>query len=1029
MNNRQISHPLHGLFRNILLLVIVVYIASIFYIWQETLKRTESSLHNINAMLIQGVRTTLKGHELILRGLGEELIEKGALEQPENGRELIERMKNIDPGMVGFGLARPDGQLILVSGFKAEEKLPNLAKRTESKTSFNEVLKSKHLQTGRPYFFKALGKWVIPIRTPIFNKQGEVLAIMTAGYSIENATVAWLSSDFIENTQTALMRNDGYLIFIQKLPSGPREQILKKMYGQAVSVKTQKQLISFDRKKTFTKIYTPRTDNNYQYIYYNYIAEYDLHAGALIGVGTVINNWLGRMLVPTLLFIIFLLGGGWAFRRAHHEQICADIKIGQLSAWQEAILDGADYSIISTDLEGTIVNFNRAAQRMLGYTADEIVGKATPELIHDKNEIQQRAIELSYELGRKVEPGFEVFVAMSCHGEADEGEWSYIHKNGSVIPVYLSVTALFGNDGEIIGFLGVAADLSEKKAIQAKLHESESRYRTLFENAEDAIFLMKDDYFIDCNPATLTMFGCERDDIIGGTPQRYSPEFQADGKLSSKKALEKVKATFNGERQFFEWQHLKLDGTPFEVEVSLSTVELYNQSHILATVRDITERKRFSDELIFQARHDSLTGLLNRTSLHEIFNDYINIEYDEGKYLSLLLLDLDRFKEINDTLGHHVGDEVLKQIGPRLEENCTNNCITVARLGGDEFAILINTSKSVGEGATIANKALEVLREPFVVEGIKLTISASIGIACYPDDGDDSHELLRAADVAMYQAKKLSLGVMHYDDKYDNYNPQRLAFANELKQAVQEKQLVLHYQPKIDLASGEVASFEALVRWQHPSQGLLFPDAFIDLVEMSEVIHDFTQAVIETAITEKVRLHALGYAQPVAINLSARNLWDDSCFNTLDAALENNKLSAKEVELELTESAVMHDPENAITLLNQFKDRGINIAIDDFGTGYSSLAYLRQLPVAALKIDRTFVIDMANNIQDRAIVQSTIVLAHSLDLKVIAEGVENDETLALLKQMNCNFAQGYGICRPKPLAELIDWLSENSSTT
>jgi diguanylate cyclase (GGDEF)-like protein len=294
------------------------------------------------------------------------------------------------------------------------------------------------------------------------------------------------------------------------------------------------------------------------------------------------------------------------------------------------------------------------------------------------------------------------------------------------------------------------------------------------------------------------------------------------------------------------------------------------------------------DNLEYQALHDSLTGLPNRGLLHETFAQRITTSAAATGQATLLLLDLDRFKDVNDTLGHHIGDQVLTQVGPRLEEACRGHDRLISRLGGDEFAILFDRGRAVG----VADKIVQTLRQPFLVEGVELHIGASIGIAFYPDHGNDSHALLRAADVAMYQAKKLSTGIMVYDKLFDGYSAERLALANELMQAIELKQLVLHYQPKIDINRGNVVGYEALVRWQHPRLGLLYPGDFIELVEMSEVVHPFTRAVIDLAVADKSRLSALGYRQPVAINLSAHNLVDASCFSNLVDAITAHGLPA-----------------------------------------------------------------------------------------------------------------------------------------
>ena len=1192
---------LRGLYRALTLLIIAAYLGLIVHLWYQNLAETRSNLAYINSTVVQGVRTTLKGHELVLRGLGRVLIRLGSLKDPELGRDLIERMRLIDPGMAGFGLARVDGQLVLVSGIEPGEPLPNLAQRPESRDSFAEALASSHLRTGRPYYFDVLGHWVVPIRVAIRDGEGTTMAVMTAGYTIADASTTWTNLQLPTRVSVNLIRDDGYMLYSQPLPDGPRDQALQTVYGRPLVQDVRKDGAKMDTTSTLgVPILSGTAGGNYTV--YTYIPEYGLHARAYIDRSAVIGSWLQRLLAPSILLLLFLAGSALAYRHADRRQTASDAEVRRLTAWQQAMLDGAAYSIISTDIKGVIATFNRAAQRMLAYGSQEVIGKQTPEIIHDRQEVAQRAAELSLELGQTVPPGFETFVAKAREGHIDEREWTYIRKDGSRFPVRLSVTAMTEADGDIIGFLGIADDLSEQKAMRANLRDSEARYRAVFENAGDTIFLIREGRFVDCNPATLEMFGRTRDEILGASPEDFSPKRQPDGQTSAAKAQEKLNAAFLGKPQFFEWRHLRRDGSFFDVEVTLNALEIAGRPHIQATVRDISERKRSEaelahsrlaliernnslrllnelsqrlhgtlslddilhettqalvglnhtpyvgiylldksktrllltdnhgyndtllelastipyagslsevaltkgapqtcqnitndshihpdiqaalradgaksgifipmicqgepmgsivllfkedqkfaeisqetllslsntvslaitnarhmDHLEFQARHDGLTGLPNRTLLHETFLEQWSAAGPNGLQATLLLLDLDKFKDVNDTLGHHIGDQILTQIGPRLELACLGHQILISRLGGDEFAILLGRSQDASPDDQVAREIVDSLRQPFLVEGVELHIGVSIGVAYCPEHGEDSHSLLRAADVAMYQAKKLSAGVIVYDDSFDNNSAERLALANELVQAVKRDQLILHYQPKIDINQGNPVAFEALVRWQHPRKGLLYPGDFIELVEVSKVIHPFTRAVIQIAIADKRRLKDLGYDQPVSINLSANNLIDTSCFSNLMEAIIAYDLPPSEVELELTETALMHDQENAAALLQQFSDVGVNIAIDDFGTGYSSLSYLRQLPIRALKIDRSFVTDMLTERQDSTIVRSTISLAHNLSLDVIAEGVENDKTLDMLRAMGCDQAQGFGLCQPLPIEALISWLRD-----
>lgn len=1015
---KNAGHPqaLRRLFFVFTALLVVAYVATLARSWQETLRDTRASLTHINSMLIQGVRSTMKTHELVLLGLGGELVAQGALQHPEKGRALIERMKAIDPGIAGFGLARPDGQLVLVSGVPDSASLPDLSARPETRDSFLQSIAQKRIQIGRPYFMEALKQWVSPIRVPIPDQKGNVIAVMTAGYSPVNGSTAWANMILPPEVETALLREDGYLQHYYPSPQGPLDEI----YGKPVAPETLGQVRAFPDTSGFTSIAFPRNLGRY-YVSYERVAEYGLLAGAVVPRRAVVSQWLERAIAPTALLFVYLLGSLWAYRRFAMQQHTAENEVAKLSSWQQAVLDSTEYSIISTDTSGLIVSFNAAAQRMLGYRSEEMIGKQTPSIIHDADEVIRRAAELSDELGRNVAPGFEVFVAKSKLGKAEEREWTYIRKDGSRFPVRLSVTPLHSSTGETTGFLGIAADLSESRRAESRLRDSDARYRTLFESASDSIFLMEGEHFIECNPATLKTFGCNREQILGESPARFSPALQPDGRSSRDKAMEKIAEALKGETHVFEWSHCRYDGTPFDAEVSLKAVEIGGKTHLLATVRDISERKEAEARLEYLAHYDALTGLLNRHALHMEMERMLARNEGTGRH-ALMLIDLDRFKEINDTLGHHAGDMILQGIGPLLKSALGNRHALVSRLGGDEFTIFLDNAADQDELKNIAKAALRSIKQPFEVDAMKLEVDASIGIALYPQDGEDGHALLRSADVAMYEAKSRGGGIAFYDAASDLHSPERLAIMADLGSAIREQQLCLHYQPKFDLRQQRITGFEALVRWQHPKLGLLYPDRFIPFAEVSDVIHPLTLAVMHLALEQQRQWKAAGHRFSVAVNLSARNLIDDRCADLLQDLLQQYGTQPGELELEITETALMHDPEGAAGRLERITALGVKLAIDDFGTGYSSLGYLRRLPLHALKIDRLFVMEMLANEQDANIVRSTIGLAHNLNLQVVAEGVESAEIQSLLEQMGCDLIQGYHLSRPKPWAEMVDWL-------
>ena len=421
---------------------------------------------------------------------------------------------------------------------------------------------------------------------------------------------------------------------------------------------------------------------------------------------------------------------------------------------------------------------------------------------------------------------------------------------------------------------------------------------------------------------------------------------------------------------------------------------------------------------------DPLTKLPNRTLFHERLEQAIEDAKRDYKPFALMLMDLDRFKDINDTLGHQVGDKLLQQVAARLRSKL-RDIDTVARMGGDEFAILLPAVND--KHATMAARMLlQALRAPFRIEEQSLDIGASIGIALYPDHGVDANILIQRADVAMYAAKHGNGGHAFYDSKLDQHNPTRLTLLGELRHAVEQEQFVLYFQPKVDLKNFQVTGVEALVRWNHPREDLLLPDTFVPLLEQTGMIRSLTPWVLNESLRQGQQLQDQGLPITISMNLSVRDLQDPYLAEAFAEQLAALQISPRWLELEITESAVMTEPERALEVLTRLSQMGLRIAIDDFGTGYSSLSYLKKLPVNTIKIDKSFVIGMSRDENDAAIVRTSIDLAHNLRLEVVAEGVENEETLKRLGELGCNTAQGHYISRPLSADELSAWLKQSS---
>ena len=424
------------------------------------------------------------------------------------------------------------------------------------------------------------------------------------------------------------------------------------------------------------------------------------------------------------------------------------------------------------------------------------------------------------------------------------------------------------------------------------------------------------------------------------------------------------------------------------------------------------------EKMTFRATHDFLTGLPNRAALHEAFAQHIGAHAELGA--TMFLLDLDKFKDVNDTLGHHVGDQLIQEIGVRLSGVEAPGKLIAARLGGDEFVLLLLKSLKLEEALSLGGSILEAIRTQFDVDDLSLSVDGSIGVSIYPIDGVDSHELLRSADVAMYQAKSTTTPVVAYSQSFDPHSRERLVLMSELKSAIGGDQLVLHYQPKICLSTHRVTGVEALLRWEHPVHGMVPPARFIPMAEVSPMINEISLWVMERAIQDIVEWRS--YELSVAINVSMRNLVDEIWYKNAIELITSSAFDATKLELELTESVFMHSPEEVSRKLNALADTGVRIAIDDFGTGYSSLSYLRKLPIKQLKIDRSFVVNLVSSLPDQQIVDSILSLASAMDLEVVAEGIESEAVLAKLREAGCHYAQGYYIARPMPRAALAGWL-------
>jgi diguanylate cyclase (GGDEF)-like protein/PAS domain S-box-containing protein len=612
----------------------------------------------------------------------------------------------------------------------------------------------------------------------------------------------------------------------------------------------------------------------------------------------------------------------------------------------------------------------------------------------------------------------EVKCAMT-EGEIRQMERVLKDENGEV---FLESTASPVRDaqGNIAGVIEITRNVTERKKAEEKLRESEARYFNLFQD-NAAVMLVDDpatESIFDANPAACAFYGYPKENLVGKSIFEINT-------LSKEELCREIEHAEAERRRYFNFRHRLADGEIRDVEVFSGPVEIQGRHLRYSIVHDVTERKRAEQHVQYLALHDPLTGLANRYLLEDRMKQTLAQALRHSESGAVFFLDLDHFKIINDSLGHAVGDHLLKQVANRLKDLLRKDD-TVSRFGGDEFILLLPRIKGLNDAARLAKKIQQALAEPFEAEGSEVYLSFSIGISLYPHDSCEMKNLIQNADMAMYEAKKKGRNIFQFFKAEMTAAAQkRLVIESDLRLALERKEFELYYQPQVNLSTGQVTGTEALIRWRHPHLGIVSPDKFIPVTEETGQIEAIGEWVLRTACAQNKYWQDCGYApMRVAVNVSGRQFRNPDFISTIDKILLETGMEAKWLEVELTENVLMENVEEIIVSLGELRTRNISLSIDDFGTGYSSLSYLKQFPINKLKIDRSFVMNVGKNVDDAAIVGAIIRLAIALDLEVVAEGIETIEQLDFLRTRECYGIQGFYFSPPVPAEELERILKE-----
>ncbi len=603
-------------------------------------------------------------------------------------------------------------------------------------------------------------------------------------------------------------------------------------------------------------------------------------------------------------------------------------------------------------------------------------------------------------------------------------EYRIVHADGSIRWVWERGTGVVGEEGRLVAIEGLIQDITERRNAVQALREAERRYRGLFDNAIEGIFrTAADGHYLDANPALANIYGFGSPEELMSSLHDIGRQLYVDPQRREEfMRIVRARGSVSG----FEAQVYRKNGDIIWISENARAV-LDDDGKTLAyegTVEDITERKLYQARIEQQANYDTLTGLANRSLLQDRLEQALLTATSYNTRLAVAFVDLDRFKFINDSLGHHIGDEMLKTMADRIE-SCVRDCDTVARLGGDEFVVLITGQTAPDQVRAIVERMLAVVAQPWVSEQGEFNVSCSIGVALFPNDGTDAQTLLKHADSSMYRAKESGRNnFQFFTRELNTLMTERLEMESGLRRALERDQFLLHYQPRVDLATGRIIGAEALIRWRLPEQGIVAPGRFIPLAEETGLIVPIGKWVLREACAQNKAWQDEG-REPivVSVNVSARQFRQDNLVRTVAEVLEQTGLEPRYLELELTESMVMHDAGQLVAMLSELKRLGVQIAVDDFGTGYSSLSYLKRFPVDRLKVDRSFVEHLATDADDATIVRAIIALGHNLGLKVVAEGVELTDQVNFLRLNQCDEAQGFIFCRPIESAALAELLT------
>ncbi len=999
--------------------------------WRKVKSREDQHMASILILMTKTLDTYFLSKQAGLLTLAETIEQSpGGLAQRTRVQQQLEDYKKHRPDISLAFITDMQGQFLASSHTKSLRDLPSIGDQPSFITFLQEYEQRPGVYLGRPQVGKLTGQWAFSLRHVLRDGQGRPVAVLTDVFPTDFLVSLWKEAPLVKQLTVGILRDDGYLLSRYPLPSVLTKQDI---FGKPRDGALYRHLKQNDFPYEGRVVGSNQLARGEDFV--NVFRRLD-HFPVTVFVaqpsGQIVRAWLGSIGTPALMLLLLLLAIKLTSlrlvaqeRKSEAQRLATDQALRASEAEQRFLVDHLMTGVVLHDAGGAVLRSNIEASQVLGLSYEQMSGKQLIDpdwrFLNEDGSVMAITDYPAARVLRTRQPVRDLVAGVMRSGQP------------GISWVLCRADPWFNAAGELEQIVVTFADITLQRQLAAELQDRELKFKALFDNSMDAVLLTSPDgTVLMANPAACRLFRLSEAQIM--QRGRTGLVDLSDPRLATLLAERAASGQAAGLLTM-----LRGDGSRFTAEITSS---LYQDSqgrkYSSMILRDMTERlrsqaeleaanaemRRVNEQLAEVAHYDMLTHLPNRVLLSDRLQQAVAHSTRRGKSVGIAFLDLDGFKDINDQHGHALGDQFLLGISKRLK-SALREGDTLARIGGDEFVAVMTDLADEHDCEPLLRRLLQLAAEPVQVEGRTLQVSASIGVTVFPQDGSNSEQLIRHADQAMYQAKQAGKNRYHLFDVVNDaaIRTKRESLA-QIMVAYQRQEFVLHYQPQVNMRTGAVIGMEALIRWQHPQRGLLAPGLFLPAIEGHDLAIAIGAMVIDQALSQMARWQGLGLRLPVSVNVSSQQLQQADFVDQLRRALAAHPgVPPESLELEVVETSALQDIAQVSGLMQACAELGVRFALDDFGTGYSSLTYLKKLPAELLKIDQSFVRDMLEDRDDLAIVQGVIGLSQAFNRKVIAEGVETVAHGRLLLALGCELAQGYGIARPMPAAEVPDWLA------